>query len=195
MGGQRRQHCRPGPSARGRRPPHAGTRRRKKGVEHPENEALGRSRGGLSTKVHLACDGKGRPLSVVVTPGQRHESTQLEAVLDAIRVVRLGVGRPRKHPERLIADKGYSSPSCRRVLRKRGIAHTIPERRDQQERRSGRPGRKPGFDANAYRRRNVVERCVNRLKQWRGIATRYEKRAVNYRAMVVIAALMVWLAS
>jgi transposase len=68
-------------------------------------------------------------------------------------------------------------------------------RRDQRERRAGRPGRKPGFDANAYRRRNVVERCVNRLKQWRGIATRYEKRAVNYRAMVVIAALMVWLAS
>ena len=149
----------------------------------------------MSTKVHLACDGKGRPLSVVVTPGQRHESTQLEAVLDAIRVARLDVGRPRKRPERLIADKGYASPSCRRVLRKRGIAHTIPERRDQRERRAGRPGRKPGFDANAYRRRNVVERCVNRLKQWRGIATRYEKRAVNYRAMVVIAALMVWLAS
>jgi transposase len=148
----------------------------------------------LSTKVHPACDGKGRLLSVVVTPGQRHKSTQLEAVLVAIRVARLGVGRPRKHLERLIADKGYSSPSCRRVLRKRGIAHTIPERRDQRERRTGRPGRKPGFDANAYRRRNVVEQCVNRLKQWRGIATRYEKRALNYRAVVVIAALMIWLA-
>ena len=158
------------------------------------DEGRCRSRGGLSTKVHPTCDGKGRLLSVVVTPGQRHKSTQLEAVLDAIRVARLGVGRPRKHPERLIADKGYSSPSCRRVLRKRGIAHTIPERRDQRERRTGRPGRKPGFDANAYRRRNVVEQCVNRLKQWRGIATRYEKRALNYRAVVVIAALMIWLA-
>ena len=81
------------------------------------------------------------------------------------------------------------------VLRKRGIPHTIPERRDQRERRAGRPGRKPSFDAYVYRRRNVVERRVNRLKQWRGIATRYEKRAVNYRAMVVIAALMVWPAS
>jgi transposase len=139
------QHCRPGASARGRRPPQAGTRRRKKGVEHHEDEALGRSRGGLSTKVHLACDGQGRPLSVIVTPGQRHESTQLEAVLDAIRVARPGVGRPRRRPKRLIADKGYSSPSCRSVLRKRGIAHTIPERRDQQERRSGRPGRKLGL--------------------------------------------------
>jgi transposase len=64
------------------------------------------------------------------------------------------------------------------------------------ERRSGRPGRRPGFDREAYRRRNVVERCVNRLKQCRGIAaTRYEKRAANYRAMVVIASLMMWLPS
>ena len=63
------------------------------------------------------------------------------------------------------------------------------------ERRTGRPGRRPGFDREAYRRRNVVERCVGRLKQWRSVATRYEKRAVNYRAMVVIASLMVWLPS
>ena len=160
---------------------------------HPQDEALGRSRGGLTSKIHLACDGRGRPLSIVVTAGQRHESMQLEAVLDAIRVPRVGAGRPRKRPERLIADKGYSHPRCRDLLRKRGIRHTIPERRDQRERRAGGPGRRPGFDANAYRRRNVVERCVNRLKQWRGIATRYEKRAVNYRAMVVIAALMIWL--
>ena len=145
--------------------------------------------------MHLACDGKGRPLSVVVTPGQRHESMQLEAVLDAIRVARLGVGRPRKRPERLIADKGYSSPSCRRVLRKRGITHTIPERRDQRERRAKRPGRPLSFDAATYARRNVVERCVNRLKQWRAVATRYEKRAANYRAIVVIAALVIWLSS
>ena len=116
-------------------------------------------------------------------------------MLDAIRVAPLPDGRPRKRPERLIADEGYSSPSCRRVLRERDIPHTIPERRDQRERHAGRPGREPGFDANAYRRRNVVERCVNRLKQWRGIATRYEKRALNYRAMVFIAALMIWLAS
>jgi transposase len=67
--------------------------------------------------------------------------------------------------------------------------------KDQRERRTGRPGRRPGFDREAYRRRNVVERCVGRLKQWRSVATRYEKRAVNYRAMVVIASLMVWLLS
>lgn len=132
-----------------------------------------------------------------MTAGQRHESTQLEAVLDASWVPRLpGVaGRPRKRPERLIADKGYSYPSCRKLLRGRGIRHTIPERRDQRERRMRRPGRPLSFDATTYARRNVVERCVNRLKQWRRITTRYEKRAVNYRAAVVIAALMTWLAS
>ena len=92
----------------------------------------------MSTKLHLSCDGRGRPLSVLVTPGQRHESTQLGAVLDAIRVPRLGAGRPRKRPERLIADKGYSFPSCRSLLRRRGVAHTIPERRDQRERRAKR---------------------------------------------------------
>jgi transposase len=147
--------------------------------------------------VHFSCDGKGRPLSVVVTAGQRHESTQLEAVLDTIRVPRLpgAAGRPRKRPEHLIADKGYSYPCCRLMLRGRGIRHTIPERRDQQVRRMRRPGRPSSFDITTYARRNVVERCVNKLKQWRGIATRYEKRAVNYRAAVVIAALMIWLAS
>jgi transposase len=150
----------------------------------------------LTTKLHLACDGSGRPLSVVVTPGQHHESTQLEAVLDAIRVKSPGgAGRPSKGPEQLIADTGYSYPSCRLLLRRCGIRHTIPERRDQRERRAGRPGVPPVFDLDIYRKRNVVERCVNRFKQGRGIATRYEKRAANYRAMVVIAALMIWLSS
>jgi transposase len=117
-------------------------------------------------------------------------------VLDAIHVKRPGgVGRPRKRPDRLIADKGFSFPDCRRLLRARDIPHVIPERRDQRERRGKRPGRKPGFDKATYTQRNVVERCVNMLKQWRGIATRYEKRALNYRAAVVIAALMIWLTS
>ena len=179
----------------------AGARRRaskadvKHGIQHPEDEALGRSRGGVTTKVHLSCDGKGRPLSIVLTPGQRHDSTQLAPVLDAIRVCRPGGrGRPRKRPVRVIADKGYSYPTCRRWLRRRGIAHTIPERRDQRAQRLTRPGRPVAFDAEAYKRRNAVERCVNRLKQGRGVATRYEKRAGNYRALVVLAALMLWLA-
>ena len=134
---------------------------------------------------------------MVITPGQRHGSTQLESLLEAVRVARPegSPGRPRKRPAHLLADRGYSFPGCRELLRRRGITHTIPERKDQKERREGRPGRRPGFDREAHRRRNVVERCVNRLKQWRAVATRYEKRAVNYRAMVVIASLMMWLPS
>jgi transposase len=131
---------------------------------------------------------------VVITPGQRHDSTQLEAVLEGIRVPRPGGrGRPRSRPDRLIADKGYSYPRCRRLLRQRHIPHIIPERSDQRARRAKRPGRPLGFDLAVYKRRNVVERAINRLKQWRGLATRYEKRAVNYRAMVVIASIAIWL--
>ena len=132
---------------------------------------------------------------MVLTAGQVHESTQLEPVLDAIRVPRRR-GRPRKRPGRLVADKGYSYRKCRRALRRRGIRHVIPERRDQRAQRAAqgaRGGRPPGFDRAAYRGRNAIERCINRLKQFRGLATRYEKRAVNYRALVVLAAIVIWL--
>jgi transposase len=132
---------------------------------------------------------------VVLTAGQVHESTQLEPVLDAIRVPRRR-GRPRKRPGRLVADKGYRYRRCRRALRRRGIRHVIPERRDQRAQRAAqgaRGGRPPGFDRAAYRGRNAIERCINRLKQFRGLATRYEKRAVNYRALVVLTAIVIWL--
>lgn len=162
-------------------------------VAHPPDEALGRSRGGLTTKLHLACDGRGRVLAAVLTPGQRHESTQLGTVLDAIRVPRPGGrGRPCKRPDHVIADRGYSYPTCRRLVRRRGLAHTIPERRDQRQRRAARRGHPLAFDAARYRARNVIERCVGELKQWRAVATRYDKRAGNYRAVVVIAVLLRW---
>lgn len=92
-----------------------------------------------------------------------------------------------------IAGKGYSDPAWSRPLRRRGIPHTIPELRDPRQRWALRPGRPLAFDAATYRRRNLVERCVNRLKQWRGIATRSEKQAAYFRAMVVVASVMIWL--
>jgi transposase len=132
----------------------------------------------------LATDGGGRPLAMVVTAGQRHESPQLQPLLDAIRVPRpAGLGRPRKRPAHLVADRGYSYSTCRRLLRQRRIAHTIPERSDQQAaraRRGARGGRPPRFDPLRYRQRNVVERAIARLKQHRAIATRYDKLAVSY---------------
>jgi transposase len=133
---------------------------------------------------------------MLVTAGQRHESTQLEPLLDAIRVPRSGPGRPRKRPTHLIADRGYSYTTCRRLLRQRRIAHTIPERSDQQQvraRRGARGGRPPVVDPVRYRHRNVVERTIARLKQHRAIATRYDKLAVSYHSWLVLAALFLWL--
>jgi transposase len=161
----------------------------------PNREALGRSRGGLTTKLHLAADGRGRPLALHVTEGQRHDSTQLETVLQLIRVPR-PCGRPRQRPEQVCLDKGYSYPRCRQLLRRKHLRHVIPERKDQREQRrqKGRQGgRPPRFEATVYRERNWVERGINRLKQWRRVATRYEKRAANYLGMTLLAAIRLWL--
>lgn len=159
-------------------------------------QALGRSRGGLTTKVHLACDGRGLPLTVVVTPGNVNDSTAFDAVLNAVRVPRAGAGRPRRRPDVIIADKAYSSRAIRQVLRRRGIRAVIPERADQKANRMRRGqagGRPPAFDRDLYKARNVVERCFNRLKQFRAIATRFDKLADRYRAGLHLAALILWL--
>lgn len=151
--------------------------------------------GGWTTKAHAAVDAKGRPLAVRLTGGQGGDNPQLVPVLDAIAVP---TGhRPTSRPDTIVADKAYSHPSTRQVLRRRGIRVVIPERRDQHEHRAAkgsRGGRPPAFDAGAYRGRNVVERCFNRLKQWRGIASRYDKTARNYRAGITVAAIVLfWL--
>ena len=133
-------------------------------------------------------------MAIVVPPGQWGDNPQLGPVLDGIAVPKPdGKGRTRRRPARLLADKGYSHPSTRRLLRKRGIPACIPERRDQREWRAHHPGRNPAFDPAAYRRHNVVERCFNRLKQFRALATRDDKRALNDRAFVVLASLLLWL--
>lgn len=157
---------------------------------------MGRSRGGLSTKLHLVADGKARPLSLCLSEGQRSDSKFLEPTLDAVRVPRVGRGRPRKRATQLIADKGYSYPRCRKALRRRGQKHLIPERRDQREqrqKRGQRGGRPVVFVQATYAKRNVVERCILRLKQFRRVATRYEKRASHYLAVVTLAAIILWL--
>ena len=96
-----------------------------------------------------------------------------------------GRGRPRVRPKRAIGDKGYSSRAIRAHCRRRGIRYTIP--RKQNERRTG------PFDRASYRQRNLVERLINRLKQYRSLATRYEKVGEHYRALWVIAGTLLWL--
>ncbi len=135
-------------------------------------------------------------MSVICTPGQAGDNPQLLPLLDRIAVGRDGPGRPRKRPDRVLADKAYSHPSTRTALRSRGIGFTSPERIDQIKRRrakGSRGGRPPAFDPPLYAGRNVVERCFNRLKQFRALATRYAKRVAYYRTELVIASIVLWL--
>lgn len=117
-------------------------------------------------------------------------------LLDSIRVARHGPGRPRTTPAAVLADKAYSSRANRALLRRRGITAVIPEPSDQiahRKRRGGTGGRPPAFDAETYRDRNVVERAFNALKQWRGLATRFDKLALTYRGGIILATILQWL--
>ncbi len=121
---------------------------------------------------------------VLLTAGHRHEQPVLPTLMERGAVKRPGRGRPRVRADCVTGDKGYSSPVIWRYLKGRGIGVVIPTKADEAS--------DPAFDRAAYRERNVVERLINRLKQWRRIATRYEKRAVNYHAMLTIAAILLW---
>jgi transposase len=113
----------------------------------PPDHALGRSRGGFGTKLHLVVDRGGVPLAATLTPGEAHESRQVEPTLRRVRLP-----HRRTHPRVLAGDKGYSFLTVRRYLRRRGIRAVIPTRKDQ------RPH--PQFDTQRYRQRNIIERVV-----------------------------------
>ena len=141
-------------------------------------------------------DGRGRPLGTLVTGGQRNDGAVLAQVLAEIHVPRVGAGRPRSRPEAVIADRAYATGVIRTELRRRRIKAVIPEKKDRaaaRARRGRRGGRPPAFDAEAYRGRNVVERYFALAKQWRGLATRYDKLAITYRAAVTLCAILTWL--
>jgi len=142
-------------------------------------------------------DGRGRSLATRITPGQASDTRHLIALLDQVAVARPGgVGRPRKRPDSVTADKAYSSKANRAALRARKIVAVIPERSDQKANRANKGavgGRPPHFDADRYRHRNQVERGFNRRKHWRGLATRYDKRIDSYQATLDLAETLDWL--
>jgi transposase len=143
----------------------------------PHDHALGRSRGGFGTKIHLVCDSHGYVVAIHVTAGQRHESKFFEPTM-ARRLFHRRRGQ-RRWPLRLAGDKGYSYPRIRRWCKRHQIAAVIPTRKNQ-------PCDEM-FDKETYKRRNIVERVVGWYKEYRSLGTRYEKLAVNYVAMWLVA--------
>jgi transposase len=154
-------------------------------AEEPQDHALGRSRGGFSTKLHLVCDAGGLPIAVDVSPGQDHETTRMERVMESVHVASPR-GAARKRPRRLAADKAYSAAWVRDWLKQRRIAPVIAHRENE-------AGREGPFDRDSYRRRNVIERCIGWIKELRRIATRYEKLAVHYLGMFKLGMILQYL--
>lgn len=151
-----------------------------KGELNPEEnagkQALGRSRGGYSTKLHFLTDGQGIPLAVTATPGHRNEAPEFENVMEACLI---NMFRKANRPEALAADKAYSSQAIRKYIANLDIENVIPTRSNET--------RDETFDASKYKKRNIVERAIGWIKENRRIATRYEKNVENYLAMTHLA--------
>lgn len=148
----------------------------------------------MTTKIHALIDHLLRPVEFTTTAGHAGDNPQLIPLVDAYRS-RLRHGRHAGLRLHLLADKAYTHPSTRRALRSRRISHTIPERTDQIQKRSRKGsagGRPPVFSGPRYVRRNTVERGFNRLKQWRAIATRYDKYAITFAGGITLAAILTY---
>lgn len=158
----------------------------KKYPGEPDDHAIGRSRGGLTTKIHALADQQCSAVVMALSAGQAGDNPMLWPLLELLADTDIDRFR-------LLGDKAYSHDSTRARLRQLKIAHTIPERSDQIERRKAKGskgGRPPAFSGRIYKHRNTVERCFNRLKHWRAIATRYDKYALSYLGGATLAAII-----
>ncbi|MEU6174235.1 IS5 family transposase [Streptantibioticus parmotrematis] len=156
---------------------------------------LGGARDGQTSKAHVAGERKCRPLVFVMTKGQAADSPQFITVLEKVRV-RGTIGRPRTRPDAVAGDKAYSSRGNRAYLSKRRIKAVIPEKVDQSanRRKKGSLGGRPvGHDAELHKDRNTVERLINKLRAWRGRATRYDKSPTSYLAGLHLRGAMTWI--
>ena len=155
-----------------------------------EQQALGRSRGGFSTKIHVLCEGQGMPIVIRVTAGQCHDSTQAAALLDGVCIGGGPDEQPRCHFDKTGGDKAYDHNNVRQTVEAHASQPVIAHRKLP----NGQyPERAQNFDKETYRRRNVVERLIAKLKEYRRIATRYEKLAVTYLSTVIIGCIRIWM--
>jgi transposase len=140
------------------------------------------TRGGYGSKVHLMTEANGLPIGLVLTQGNRNECPVFEELLE--QTLQHGGG---VMPKRLAADRGYSADRLRNKLQAMGIEPVIPMRKTEHVKD------RPAFNATAYKGRNVIERCVGKLKDMRRIGTRYEKLASSYRAMLTLGMIVLYL--
>jgi len=144
------------------------------GARRGEHRAIGTSAGGPTTKIHMACDAHGNPIRFEVTGGQVHDSKAAPSLIEQLNA------------ENLLADKGYDSEAIRQNARDKNIKPMIPRRKNSKKLNEE-------LDGNMYKARHQVENVFARLKHFRSIATRFEKLARNYQAIVSLACAFVWL--
>ena len=158
-------------------------RRKKSEPEEPGDHALGRSRGGFSTKIHLIGDSGGIPIHFHLSPGQAHENTTLEDLLNGIdQETVAGSGNVLPWPTAIAGDKGYRAEWIDQMLLDMGVTPVIPCKTNED-----RDNRSVEFDKEKYRRRNIIERLIGWLKECRAVFARFEKTAINYAGMVKMA--------
>jgi len=156
---------------------------KKNAPDEPKDHALGRSRGGFSTKIHLICDANGLPLHFEITAGQVHENTSLVDLLNGTDAeMNRSDGEPVAWPIAIAGDKGYRANWIDEMLTEMGITPVIPSKENE-----NRDERIVEFDKERYRQRNIVERLIGWLKECRRLFSRYEKTAINYRGIIKMA--------